>query len=32
MEVYRQNSGLIPMNMDEDEDIEIPSTYIPYDP
>lgn len=33
METTRQNSGLIPINDDNEEnDIEVPCTNIPYDP
>lgn len=34
MEKLRQNSGLIPMKMEEDEDdlVDLPFMHIPYDP
>lgn len=32
MENERQSSGLIPMNENEDDEIQIPNTNIPYDP
>ena len=34
MEKLRQNSGLIPINFDQDESnlVEVPFIHIPYDP